>query len=106
MHTQRVLIHVFNGCTSAHACCHAGCVCISVCWPTCTTRTLWQENNFNDPSHDTVLHHGASPGMSRANASAMTAELTEMSPVGYTITWVWGCQALGVRWLEGLINGV
>jgi hypothetical protein len=44
-----------------------------------------QENSFNDPSHDTVLHHGAAPMLSRDNAKDYRATLEEMTPAGYSI---------------------
>lgn len=42
-----------------------------------------KENSFNDPSHDTVLHHGVSPALKRDNAGPMDTELVEMTPTGY-----------------------
>lgn len=42
-----------------------------------------KENSFNDPSHDTVLHHGVSPALKRDNAGPMGTELVEMTPTGY-----------------------
>ncbi len=44
-----------------------------------------QENAFNDPSHDTVLHHGAGPMLMREKAGECRATLQEMTEAGYSI---------------------
>lgn len=50
-----------------------------------------RENAFNDPGHETVLHHGAGPFLERGKAQPRTVKRTAMDVNGYTIRYGW-CQ--------------
>ncbi len=46
-----------------------------------------KENSFNEPTHDTVLHHGFSPVLSRDRAAPFTVTMSEITPEGYIARW-------------------
>jgi hypothetical protein len=58
------------------------------CLPNRDIPVSWfaaRENAFNDPGHETVLHHGAGPFLEREKAQPRTVKRTAMDVNGYTI---------------------